>query len=336
MNNPYQFPPPKLQIGFAFALKRFRAVYLQSALLETVRDMDIVELDRQLAEYVPLADLAAMAHYGLRGELLFTVPIVLEKNPFLLGYYRLLMGYSQKEFYGHDKGFGVGGFKSMETKGTIGKAVRKDIPALCAAFCEAASSLLQGVGPLRLSRELFDDLTLLTVGPQLRGGANNQRGTKGIVLVFEIIREIVAHAAIDVRENAIEVVSATGRPFLIEFAPDPDIIIREEMAQQHYRNVVAIEVKSGTDVSNVHNRIGEAEKSHQKARKHGFTECWTVVNVSRLDMAKAHAESPSTDRFYSLANLMKRSGEEYEDFRRRILSLTAIPTPLHSADVSED
>jgi hypothetical protein len=47
------FPPPKLQIDFAFALKRFRAVYLQSALLETVRDMDIAELDKQLAEYVP-------------------------------------------------------------------------------------------------------------------------------------------------------------------------------------------------------------------------------------------------------------------------------------------
>lgn len=51
--NKINFPPPKLQIDFAFALKRFRAVYLQSALLETVRDMDIAELDKQLAEYVP-------------------------------------------------------------------------------------------------------------------------------------------------------------------------------------------------------------------------------------------------------------------------------------------
>jgi hypothetical protein len=48
------FPPPKLQIDFAFALKRFRAVYLQSALLETVRDMDITKLDRQLASTFPL------------------------------------------------------------------------------------------------------------------------------------------------------------------------------------------------------------------------------------------------------------------------------------------
>lgn len=144
--------------------------------------------------------------------------------------------------------------------------------------------------------------------------------------VFEIIREIVAHAAAEVRESAIEVNSATGRPFLIEFAPDPDIIIREEMEHQHYRNVVAIEVKSGTDVSNIHNRIGEAEKSHQKARQRGFTECWTVVNVGRLDMVKARSESPSTDRFYSLAALSLRAGDEYDDFRRRVLSLTAIPS----------
>jgi hypothetical protein len=91
-------------------------------------------------------------------------------------------------------------------------------------------------------------------------------------------------AAAEVRESAIEVNGATGRSFLIEFAPDPDIIIREEMEHQHYCNVVAIEVKSGTDASNIHNRIGEAEKSHQKARQRGFTECWTVVNVGRLDM----------------------------------------------------
>ncbi|MHB1749538.1 MAG: XcyI family restriction endonuclease [Acidithiobacillus sp.] len=330
MTNKLKFPPPELQIGFAFALKRFRAVYLQSALFETVRDMDIADLDKQLAQFVPPSDLAAMAQYGLRAELLFAVPAVLQANPFLLGYYRLLMGYSQKEFYGKDKGFGVGYFKNMEVKGAISKTAAADLPDLCAAFCESASFLLVGVGPLRLSRELLDDLTLLTVGPQLRGGANNQRGTTGIVLVFEIIREIVAHAAAEVRESAIEVNSATGRPFLIEFAPDPDIIIREEMAQQNYRNIVAIEIKSGTDVSNIHNRIGEAEKSHQKARKRGFTECWTVVNVSRLDMVKAKSESPSTDRFYSLAALALRQGDEYDDFRRRVMSLTAISAPAGS------
>lgn len=326
MTNTIKFPSPNLQIDFAFALKRFRAVYLQSALLETVRDLNIAELDKQLAEFVPAHDLATLAKYGLRAELLFPVPALLEANPYLLGYYRLLMGYSQKEFYGRDKGFGVGYFKLMEDKGRASARALADLPSLCAAFCESASALLEGVGPLRVSRELLDDLTLLTVGPQLRGGANNQRGTAGIVLVFEIIQEIVAHATAEVRDSAIEVNSATGRSVLIEFAADPDIIIREEMEPQHYRNVVAIEVKSGTDVSNIHNRIGEAEKSHQKARQSGFTECWTVVNVSRLDMVKARSESPTTNRFYSLTALALRAGDEYDDFKRRVLSLTAIPS----------
>lgn len=200
------------------------------------------------------------------------------------------MGYSQKEFYGNDKGFGAGPFKSMEVSGKIGKGVTADIPELCTAFCEVAAALLHGIETLKPSKELLDDLALLTVGPQLRGGANNQRGTTGIVQVFEVIRQIVAHAATEVRENAIEIASATGRKVLVEFAPDPDIIIREEMSPGHFRNIVAIEIKSGTDVSNIHNRIGEAEKSHQKARQRGFTECWTVVNVGRLDMVKAKGE----------------------------------------------
>lgn len=319
------FPPPKLQIDFAFALDRFRRTCLQNALLETVRGMDISEIDKQLAQYVSKDDLATLAQYGLRGELLFAVPVVLEKNPSLLGYYRLLMGYSQKEFYG--KNTGAGYFKVMEDKGKLSEAAAANLPYLCKALCDAASELLASVGSLRVSREMLDDLTLLTLGAQLRGGANNQRGLDGIDLVFKIIQEIVEHAAEEVRENVIKVRNASRRLVLIEFSSDPDIIIREEMGPSKYRNVVAIEVKGGTDVSNVHNRIGEAEKSHQKARQKGFTECWTVINVSQLDMAKARSESPSTSHFYLLPNLLMRKGEEYKDFCQRIVSMIGISPP---------
>ena len=324
MNRKLKFAGPKLQADFAFILKRFRTTYLQDALFETIKCMRVTEIDKQLAQYVSDKDLALMAQFGLRGELLFAVPAILEQNPYLLGYYRLLLGYSQKEFYGNDKGFGAGSFKSMEMSGKIAKTVVGDIPELCKAFCGAASALLQKIEPLKPSRELFDDLTLLTVGPQLRGGANNQRGTVGIFQVFEIIRQIVVHAAPKVHENFMEIMNATGRKVLIEFAADPDIIIREEMSPGIFRNIVAIEVKSGTDISNIHNRIGEAEKSHQKARKCGYTECWTIINVNRLDIEKAKSESPSTDRFYSLSILSSGKGDELEDFRRRIISLTSI------------
>lgn len=333
MSKVIQFPDPELQVSFAVSLKQFRATYLQNALLETVSKLQITQIDRELAELVSPSDLSTLAQYGLRGELLFAVPSVLRANPFLLGYYRLLMGYSQKEFYGSDKGFNAGYFKNMEQKGVISKLAEPDITALCKAFCNSASFLLAGVGPLKVSRDLLDDLALLTVGPQLRGGANNQRGIAGIILVFEVIREIVSHAAVEVSDTAIKISNATGRPCLIEFAADPDIIIREEMTAEHDRNIVAIEVKSGTDISNIHNRIGEAEKSHQKAKRRGFNECWTVLNVSKFDLKKAKYESPTTNIFYSLHELVLRQGDEYEDFKRRIISLTSIPSAASIAPI---
>ena len=73
-------------------------------------------------------------------------------------------------------------------------------------------------------------------------------------------------------------------------------------------------------------RLGEAEKSHQKARQQGYVECWTVINVDRLDMNTARQESPSTNRFYRLSDLRTEAGSEFEDFRNRIISLTGIPS----------
>jgi XcyI restriction endonuclease len=96
------------------------------------------------------------------------------------------------------------------------------------------------------------------------------------------------------------------------------------MTPSSLRNIVAIEVKAGVDFSNIHNRIGEAEKSHQKAKADGYVERWTVVNVDRVDMIMARQESPSTDRFYRLSRLDAGTGEEYQDFYNRVVALTGI------------
>ena len=112
---------------------------------------------------------------------------------------------------------------------------------------------------------------------------------------------------------------------VIKLAADPDIVLQEEMESDVYRDIIAIEVKSGTDFSNIHNRIGEAEKSHQKARQAGFVECWTIVNVDRIDLEMAQRESPSTNRFYRISELTKGVGVEFLDFRSRIVSLVGIP-----------
>lgn len=325
----FSFAPPELQVAFANKLNTFRPQYLQEALAATVQRLDIENLDSQLAEFVPKDDLSTLAAAGLRGELLFAVPCVLQDNPQLLAYYRLLLGYSQKQFYGGASGFGVGHFKSMEEKGRIGTAASNDLQDICQALCASGSLMLRGMKELdlKVSKSGLEDLSLLTLGPQLRGGANNIRGLLGISNVFEVIEDIVGHARLsdeDDDKTRITIKSATGRSVLIRFAADPDIVVQEEVSPGRYINAVAIEVKAGTDASNIHNRIGEAEKSHQKARKDGYAECWTVVNVGGLDMAKVRAESPSTNHFFTLAGLMSKEGDDYENFRSRLLSAVSI------------
>jgi hypothetical protein len=258
----------------------------------------------------------ALASHGLRGELMFSVPLLLTENPRLLGYYRLLYGYSQKEFYTTETG--VSRFQSMEKRGLLSGANAVDLPDLCKALAGAGVLLLEGIGTKRISQALLDDLTLLTLGPQLRGGANVKKGAAGIVKVFDAIHEIVRVAVKDASPNKIEIENAAGRRVLIEFAPDPDIIIREEMSVGHFRELIAIEVKGGSDFSNIHNRIGEAEKSHQKAKAAGYVECWTVVNVDRIDMDMGKRESPTTNRFYRISDLVNGGGLEYQDFRARV------------------
>lgn len=315
-------PHPALQIDFSFALGQIRNTYLQEALSQAVNEIDISILDAQLAKLVPSASIKSLARHGLRGELVFSTPLLLENSPHLLGYYRLLLGFSQKAFYSSE--FGLTGFKSMEEKGILSERNKKRLPELCRALIECSCSLLDGIGTDRISKQLLDDLTLLTVGPQLRGGANVRKGIVSIVQVFEAIHKIVKNESSSSSESKIEILNAAGRKVFIEFAPDPDIVIREEMSRDNYRNVIAIEVKGGTDFSNIHNRIGEAEKSHQKAKAKGYVECWTVVNVDRMDFKMAHQESPSTNRFYLLSDLSASKGDEYQDFRTRVVSLTGI------------
>jgi XcyI restriction endonuclease len=318
---PILIPAPQLQVDFALALEQIRGLFLQEALSKVVASLDVTKIDAELAAFAPASSLAQLAGHGLRGELMFAVPCVLRANPRLLGYYRLLLGFSQKAFYTVP---GVGRFRSMEEAGALRVAQEAALDALCSGLAAASSALLEGIGARRVTRQLLDDLALLTVGPQLRGGYNVRAGTAGILRVFGTISAIVAHAAARTDPQLIELKNAAGRRVLIRFASDPDIRIQEEIATDRFRNIVAIEVKAGIDFSNIHNRIGEAEKSHQKAKADGYVERWTVVNVDRMDTVMARRESPSTDRFYRLSHIDSGTGDEYQDFYNRLIALTGI------------
>lgn len=316
-----RLPPPALQSAFAGALGDLRGHFLRRALEATARGLDPAALARELETFAPAQDRALLAARGMAAELVFAVPLLLAANPRLLGYYRLLLGYSQKEFYRAE--FGTSRLARMERDGSSSPQTLAALPDLCQALAASGSQLLGAIGET-VTPGILDELILLTLGPQLRGGANVQKGTAGIGAVFEAIHEIVRPAVKRATDRQIDLTNAADRRVLIEFAPDPDIIILEEMLPGRFRKKVAIEVKAGSDFSNIHNRIGEAEKSHQKARAAGFNEFWTVVNVDRIDMAMARSESPTTNRFYRISDLQSRSGAEYEDFRTQVISLTGI------------
>lgn len=102
---------PSLQISLHYRLQTIRNLYFKEALRDTVVKLEVGALDAELNQFVAPAALRRTASFGLRGELLFPVPVLLHANPFLLGYYRLLYGLSQKEFYNKGR---FGRFKALQ------------------------------------------------------------------------------------------------------------------------------------------------------------------------------------------------------------------------------
>ncbi|MGD0539183.1 MAG: XcyI family restriction endonuclease [Verrucomicrobiota bacterium] len=314
-------PSSSLQASIASELQEIRKLFLQQALAEAVQRLDLRTINAELDQLVPQKHLAQLASRGIRGELLFAVPCLLRANPRLLGYYRLLLGFSQKEFYNKSK---LARLAVMETKGELSSRVAGELDELCGALVTRASEMADRIGFGRITKELLDDLTLLTLGPQLRGSRNTRIGKAANEAVFKIIQNIVGHSLSKSTTTNFVLNNAAGRQVTIAFSADPDISISEDISSNTTKSIVAIEIKGGADKSNIWNRLGEAEKSHQSAKQRGFVEFWTIYNVPDLDLPKAKEKSPTTTRFYSLLQLTDRKSDAFVDFRDRLISLVGI------------
>lgn len=66
-------------------------------------------------------------------------------------------------------------------------------------------------------------------------------------------------------------------------------------------------------MANVHNRAGEAEKSHQKAKKQGYVHFWTIIHLKGVDLNKLKDESPTTTAWFDTAQVLARAGDSWED-----------------------
>jgi hypothetical protein len=308
------------QLRFYQLLVAGRKQWFMDALSEALGRLDQVTVKRQIREYVPEDAQKILAAAGLRDEHVFPVPAVLEEKPSLIGYYRLLLGAPQKSFYAGSTG--MGRFKRLEELGTISEKMRPWVPAFCKAMAEPLAGLVRGIP--RITERDLRELPLLTFGSQLQGSNNTQIGKIAMRDVFIAVKEIVARYVVVATESKLTLRNSAGRTVVIALAHDPDVRIQEQVGDKLHHKV-AIEVKGGTDVSNVHNRAGEAEKSHQKAKKFGFPEFWTIISKRGLDLTKLQSESPTTNRWFDVAEVLARKGNDWDDFRQRLAGACGIP-----------
>lgn len=314
-------PSAKRQIGFFQLLVAARKTWLIDALSDALGQIDPAVLKAEIGETVPPDVQQILAASGIRDEHVFPVPCVLEAKPTLVGYYRLLLGVPQKSFYG--SGTGMGPFKGMETKGILGGAHKSLLPDFCKAMSAALADLVRQLSPAFSARDI-NELPLLTIGSQFQGANNNVIGKQATFDVFLAIAEICGGHVIKRDERKLTLKNAAGRRVVIALASDPDVRIQEEF-EGKLRNKVAIEIKGGLDKSNAHNRAGEAEKSHQKAKNDGFRDFWTIIAKQGLDMSKLKSESPTTTLWFYAAQVLGRSGQDWVEFRSRLIGEVGIP-----------
>lgn len=308
---------PRLQVSFYYKLQSIKDLYLHAALSRAIDGLDLSVVDRELARLVPSTVLRRVASAGIRGEVLFPVPCVLNADPYLLGYYRLLLGFSQKEMY-HKGPFGR--YRRLEDMGELGRVGPTELENLCVSLIGSAARLAGGLDDLTLDG--IKELQLLTLGPQLRGSENTRIGQRATKDVFELIRTIVGAYIREETSRTLVLENDSGRVVLVEFSSDPDIRITEKLASG-IRPLVSVEIKGGADASNIHNRLGEAEKSHQKAKARGFFEFWTILRVG-IPQSTAARESPTTSHFFHLEDVLKERSRQRAQFRDLLSSIVGM------------
>jgi hypothetical protein len=323
---PADFPvlQPDLQVSLYARLQALRDRYLIESLKQTVeaQDFDLKRVDGELARYAEPKSLKRIASFGFRGEVFFPVPYVIGRNPFLLGYYRLLLGFSRKAFYeqGPFKRFAI-----LEDQGNAKEALRPQIPAMCSSLSKSTNLLLEWINPINLT--IVNELQMLTLGAQFRGSTNVKLGQDATNQFFNLITILLEPYQPQVKGRTLTVRNDSGLSVEVRFGSDPDVSITQRLTSQS-RKLVAIEIKGGTDVSNVWNRLGEAEKSHQTARRKGFNELWTVLRVNvvsdAVTLSQAKEKSPSTTHFFYLDRILDGTTDDGRIFRQLLGSIMGV------------
>lgn len=305
----FHFPPPDRQVYIHSFLDAARSTILHGAVKAAVQKVKPAVLSSELQAYAPAAGLTVLQGTKTRDELVFATPSVLRAAPHTLGYYRLLLGISQKQFYTTTTG--LRRFMGMEENGTIRPAVDADIPALCREMNAAMGLLIQAIPAGSLNADV-EQLPLVMLGAQADGSWRNKIGQKATLEVYDALKTVIkgaGHRFVDAG-TSLTVTNSSGREVTIALAPDPDVEIRERLGNTDFLRA-AIEIKGGSDYANIHNRAGEAEKSHQKAKGRGAGAFWTIIACAKADMQMLRSESPTTQQWFDIEHVRAGSGADW-------------------------
>lgn len=310
-------PSTAKQLKAQNILKFYRDSMLGDTLRKTVSTINPQILHKEIVDYVPTNGMKILQRAGSREEVAFALPCVLYKNPRLLGYYRLLMGISEKQFY--TRASGLSSYKCFEHEGKIGHHSSNDIESLCMAINKNMDDFLSNANKTSLSEDL-KALPLMTLGVYVDGVWRNIIGTQAANHVFDTIKAIVTETGADISDenDGFSFVNKQNENVTVLPASDPDISITKNDGFK----LLCIEIKGGQDVANVHNRAGEAEKSHQKAKKDGWKETWTIiylVGLQKEQRCKLNTESPSTDMWFDVNEICSRTGASFLKFKQEIM-----------------
>jgi hypothetical protein len=309
--------PPDFAIDLYTGLLSARRTKLQPALGEAVKAIGIHAVDDDLKRLVPETALTHLASLGLRGERVFPLPVIIKHTPSIIGYYRMLLGLSQKEF-GQAERLGYSAWVAAENSGRLSPDLVSSLDEFCGALTSPLTQLVIAMN--QFTDQDLSDLSLLTLGSTLQGGRNNVIGSKAAQGIFDSIRTLIEAKILVESPRLIQFQSKSKKTFEVVMGSDPDIALNQIAVSERVPRV-AIEVKGGRDASNAYNRAGEAEKSHISARIHGYNHRWTIIHLSGVDRNKITEKTPSSTEIFETSSILKRAGSDWLQFKKKFRAL---------------
>jgi len=243
----------------------------------------------------------------------------------------MLLGVSKKDFSQANK-LGYGPWAGAEDRNVISRTLEPYVEDFCRALVKPLVELVDATKPLKpLDDRDLNDLALLTLGPTLQGGRNNLIGRQASVDVFAALYGLVGPWLTLDTPARVQFQTPHGVMYELLVGSDPDISLSQlVMDDGHVTTrylIIAMEIKGGEDVSNAHNRVGEAEKSHLKAKAQGYRDRWTIMVMRGLDRRRLADETPSSTQLFDARAIRQQSGADWDSFRRLFGTIIGVLVP---------